>query len=1087
MNYETMIPDTKELTRSQLPAIKQLIKMGYSYLNPSKAKKLRGNKTNSVLLEDILLKWLSENNQINKRGKQLAFEYRKLQEAIRKLKSFSTAEGYMAANAKVYEMLTMGVNIQQSIDGDSKSYPVRFIDWENWENNVFHVTEEFSVLRDGMDAHYRPDIVVFVNGIPLVVMECKRPGGTGSKSPISLGIEQHLRNQQYDGIRSLYYYSQLLFSLSGTEGRYGTSGTSEEFWNVWKEVFLSAEEKCCYYQKLNDLLNKPLSIHEERAVYAHRESLKEDKNTESGQECLLFSLMQPKVLLDFVHNYILYDNGVKKVARYQQYAVINEALIRFSKLDRNGQRQGGVVWHTQGSGKSLTMVMLAQLIGRRKDLIPHGKIILVTDRVDLDKQITDTFKHCGIETRRATSGANLAELIGSKKKIVVTTIIDKFEKAVRNTKPDPSADIIVMIDEAHRSQYGGRFVAMQQLFPNACFLAFTGTPLMKDEKTKNKFGSYIGKPYTMEMAVADEAVVPLVYEGRMVPITANDRVFEAQVARVIGNLEEDIQVKLRDKVLTLSRLKCSDSVIREIAMDVSDHYVQNIKTSNPLAKAKAQLVAPSIAIAIKYAKYINEYNRVSCAVVVTETDNREGVQDILGGDDLKKEEKEFFLWVKREYGSTKTYTERITESFKQGDSPEILIVVAKLLTGFDAPCDTALYMCRNLKEHTLLQAAARVNRVFPGKDFGYIVDYWGNLKNWQDAKEMYTNLGDFEQEDLDRLKGTLTPVNELLRNLPECHDDLLSMFAQWGAKKGDYNSHSEVLAKEEYRERFYDALRIFAKFMKVALSSVYFVEHTPVVDIQTYKQDLKFFVELRKEVKFRYGDEMDISAFEYQLEQLMNQHVMPEGTTIELTGRVNMIDDEEFQKALEQVHGKAAKADAIASRQKKIIAIRMNEDVSFFKKMGERLKELIAEYREGRLGELEYLEQIQVFVSEMEDKKDGVGANERGVPIGLREHPSVLPFFRLSEDIWTDILNRDDFHAKLALKTEEVLYEVIYFDGRIRVDWSDNIDVINSFKQKLEDKLFVLLEPYEGKRVSWDNIDQYVSDVLRNIKATHRS
>ncbi|QZT37066.1 HsdR family type I site-specific deoxyribonuclease [Halosquirtibacter xylanolyticus] len=1087
MNYTTKsTPDTKELVRSQLPALKQLVKMGYRYLSPVEVMEMRGHKTSGVLLEGVLLEWLSANNHIVQRGDRYDFEEGKLREAVRLLKNFSTTEGYMKANAFVYDMLTMGVDISQTIEGDSKDRPLKYIDWDCWENNVFHVTEEYSVMRDGMDETYRPDIVVFVNGIPLVVIECKRPGGTGAKSPITLGIEQHIRNQQRDGIRSLYYYSQLLFSLSGTEGKYGTSGTPEEFWSVWKEVFLSVEEKQAYYQKLDALLSQPLELQEERAIYAQREYLKEDSGTASGQERLLYRLMQPKVLLDFIRNYTLFDKGVKKVARYQQYAVIGEAMLRIEQLDRNGQRQGGVVWHTQGSGKSLTMVMLAQLIARSSDLIPRAKIILVTDRVDLDKQITDTFKHCGIDTIRATSGIHLATLVKEKKKVVITTIVDKFENAVRNTKPDPSEDVIVMIDEAHRSQYGGRFVEMQRLFPNACFLAFTGTPLMKEEKTKNKFGSYIGKPYTMEAAVEDGAVVPLVYEGRMVPVMANDKAFEAQVERVIGDLDEEVQVVLRNKVMTLNRLKATDSMLREIAMDISDHYVKNIQTSNPQGKAKAQLVAPTIATALKYKRYIEEYRKVTCAVVVSETDNREGAQSVLSEGDLKAEEKAFFKWVKDEFGNMKNYTERITDNFKNGNKPEILIVVAKLLTGFDAPCDTALYLCRSLKEHTLLQAAARVNRLFPGKDYGFIVDYWGNLKNWQEAKEMYTDLGDLEKEDLERMEGTLTPVNDLVRDLPERHDELLRLFAQRGAKDRDYNSYSELLAEETLREKFYDALLAFSKLLKVCMASVYFVNNTPAEEIERYKKDLKFFVVLRNDVRFRYGDEHDYSSYEYQLEQLMNQYVLPEGTTIQLTKRVNLHDDEAYMKAYEARYGKAGKADVIASKIKKNISIRMDEDAAYYKNIGEQLKELVALYRADRIGELDYLDQVEQLESEVREKEAGMERADNGVPSSVREHPSVFPFFRLSEENWNDIQDRDGFHAALALKTEEVVFEKIYFDDQVRVDWVGNIDIENAFKQQLEDVVFDLLEPYEGKRVDWNRIDDYIREVLRNVKANHQ-
>ena len=356
----------KEDHISQIPAIQLLQKLGYTYLNPEQALELRGSKTTNVLLEDVLRKQLKEINSIKVSSTKTAiFSDANIENGILALKDVPMQEGYIAACQVVYERITFGKALEQSIDGDKKSFTLQYIDWQNIENNVFHVTEEYAVMRSGSKEHFRPDIVLFVNGIPLCIIECKRPD---MKEPVSQAISQHIRNQQEDGIRQLYVYSQLLLNVSTLHAKYATTDTKEEFWSAWKE-----EKKLLVENGQVRFDNEILEIAQEQL---------------SVQDEYIINLCRPKRLLELTKDYIVFESGkFKKIARYQQYFAIKKIIQRIQNIEQ-GKRKGGVIWHTQGSGKSLTMAMLARKIYQT---VRNPKIVLVTDRVDLDTQITETF------------------------------------------------------------------------------------------------------------------------------------------------------------------------------------------------------------------------------------------------------------------------------------------------------------------------------------------------------------------------------------------------------------------------------------------------------------------------------------------------------------------------------------------------------------------------------------------------------------------------------------------------------------------------------------------------------------------------
>ena len=490
---------------SQLPALQQLINLGYQYLSPAQAMTERGGRASNVLLENILRDQLKKINRIRYKGGEYLFSEENIQSAIQKLKTVQY-DGLQKTNEAIYDLITLGTALEQTIEGDSKSFTLNYIDWKNPANNAFHAVAEFSVERARSTETARPDIVLFVNGIPLVVIECKAPDTDAEQA-----VSQMIRNQGEEYIPRLFTYAQVLLAVNKNEAKYATVGTSKEFWSVWDELEDTERD-------VNACINKALSSGDKDALFSgefasarsHFDALERsgDRLVTEQDRCL-YSLCRPERLLELIFGFIVFDVGSKKIARYQQFFLVRTAMKRVKQKDNEGRRTGGIVWHTQGSGKSITMVMLARALSLDPELT-SPRMILVTDRKDLDKQLGNTFAACGLDKERATSGRNLIRHIKNRVGII-TTLINKFDKALSAEKyVDDSADIIVLIDESHRTNFGSLAARMRQMLPNACYIGFTGTPLLKEEKNSfARFGGLIEPHYSVRRAIEDKAVVPL--------------------------------------------------------------------------------------------------------------------------------------------------------------------------------------------------------------------------------------------------------------------------------------------------------------------------------------------------------------------------------------------------------------------------------------------------------------------------------------------------------------------------------------------------------------------------------------------------
>jgi type I restriction enzyme R subunit len=1072
-------PSFKEDHISQIPALQMLVNLGYTYLSPAEADRQRGSKTTNVLLEDVLRKQLKEINSIRVSAtKTSIFTDDNIERGILALKNLPMNEGYIAASEKAYNLLTLGQALEQSVDGDKKSFTLQYIDWKNISNNVFHVSEEFSVMRSTSKEHYRPDLVLFVNGIPLCIIECKRPD---MKEPLKQAISQHLRNQQEDGIRSLYVYSQLTLSIATQEAAYATNATPEKFWAKWQEKFSTDEEERNFTSKLKELKNQPLSLTVKEQLFSDRfkyvrqyfDALEQDEILPTEQDNYLFGLCRPERLMDIVFNFVLFDNGEKKVARYQQFFAIKKSMQRIKHVE-NGKRRGGVIWHTQGSGKSLTMVMLAQAIAMEPS-IRNPKIVLVTDRTDLDNQITGTFRKCGRFVENATTGQRLVELLENKSDAVVTTIINKFVAAVKKIdKALESHNIFVLVDEGHRTQHGTFNIDMQKTLPNACFIAMTGTPLFKkDKSTAEKFGGMIDA-YTVDQAVKDKAVVPLLYEGRLALQNVNASPIDTFFGMVSEPLTEYQKADIKKKFARNDHLNSAEQKMRMIAWDISYHFRDNWQGRTPF---KGQLVCDKKVNAIKYKEYLDEIGIVSCEVLISSIDEREGEDSAYE----KSSEKVNQFWKKMmdEHGNSKSYEKNIISRFKNQKDPEIIIVVDKLLTGFDEPKNTVLYLTRNLQSHKLLQAIARVNRIYPDKEFGYIIDYYGVIENLDDALQMYSSFEDFDEEDL---AGTMTNISDEIKKLPQKHSDLWDIFKTI-VNKRDAEAYQQLLKDEAIRVLFYDKLAAFAKGLKLALSSIQFHKEVEEKVINRYKDDLTMFLKLRLAVVERYSDEIDYKQYEGQIQKLIDTHITTEKIET-ITELVNIFDKGKFQQEVENTTGKAAKADKIASRTAKHITEKMDEDPAFYKKFSQMLRETIEDYEAKRISEAKYLSRVQDIMNNV------LAHTDNDIPEQLKERDVAKAFYgltveALSEKIQDNVI-RKEIATQTALQIDDLIQDAVLDKGKPIIDWQYKTNITGKLLIEIGDYLIDEVRDKYNVDLSFKDMDKIAEDCIEVAKLRYK-
>ncbi len=1017
-----------EINISQIPAIEVLKGLGYQYIASETADQMRGNHYN-LLLKDVLDKKLRELNSYEYKGVTFPFSDRSIQQAVRDLDEPLT-DGLVKTNEKIYETLMLGRSYTENLpDGSKKSFTIQYIDWDHIENNIFHVVEEVVVERMDGQGTARPDIVLYINGIPFAVIECK-------KSSISMeqGISQMIRNQGKDYIPQLFKFIQIVMSTNKNETKYATCFTPAKFWAVWNE-----ENE----QWLQNQLSK--------SVY-NRLPTNQDKN--------IISLFHPERLLELTRFFVLFDKNEKKIARYQQYFAIKEIIKTVEQTDKNGNRQSGVIWHTQGSGKSLTMVMLAKYL-LSVMVKQNPKVIVVTDRVELDKQIHRTFKHTRLKANRATSGQHLVNLINDNNADIVMSLVHKFDTAAGKQNPILSKDVFVLVDESHRTQYGELHIKMKQVFPNACYLGFTGTPLMKKEKnTMIKFGKLI-HAYTIADGVRDKSIVPLLYEGKMVEQTVNRKAIDHRLEMITRHLNEKQKEEVMKKWSQFERIASSDQRIKMIAFDINEHFLNNYKTQG--SHFKGMLATNGKEEAIRYLEAFEELGDLKCAVVISGPDTREGHQEVDGEPDNKVHK--FWNKMMDKYGNEEDYEDSIKDEFIHGDDLDLLIVVDKLLTGFDAPRAIVLYVDKPLKEHTLLQAIARINRLYEGKDYGLIVDYRGLLNKLDEALEMYSGAG-LENFDPKDIKGALHDVISVIGTLRHYHTELINIFIPV-KNKNDVEEYEVLLENEELRDHFYDTLSQFGRNLGIALESENIYNALGKEELNKYKKDLKFYQELRKSVKLRYSDTIDHKEYELKMQKLMDQYISAE-EIIRITNPVDILDEKGFEEELERLQSPRSKADAIRTRLSKRIETKWEENPSYYKKFSERIEQAIQEYRDKRISEAEYLSRMKEILNDYKTGQSGYS-----YPENIKKNHNAQAFFGAAVDTFGNVSESSESYqtiGDLALEIHKIVEE------HSKVDWHDNSKVHNLIAQELDDLLYDFYKK-NGMALDYDQIDKLIDSV----------
>jgi type I restriction enzyme R subunit len=832
-------------------------------------------------------------------------------------------------NMETYQLLRYGIKVREGVGENFVT--VHVIDWENPENNHFAIAEEVTVRGNRTK---RPDIVLYVNGIALGVLELKR-----SIVSVSEGIRQNLGNQKEAFIRPFFGTMQLVMAGNDTEGlRYGTTETTEEYYLAWKEPTLADAPRL------------------DRAI---------------------LQLCEKTRLLEMVHDFIVFDSGIKKSCRHNQYFGVKAAQ------DYVARKEGGIIWHTQGSGKSLTMVWLAKWI---REHVSNPRVLLLTDRTELDEQIEKVFKGVNEDIYRTKSGRDLLAELHSSEKWLLSSLVHKFGKVgtpdadktdvvgylaeMRSALPKdflPKGNLFVFVDECHRSHTGKLHEAMKELLPNATFVGFTGTPLLKVDKGNSigTFGKYI-HTYKYDEAVLDKVVLDLRYEARRVDqeLTSQDKIDEWFEERTLG-LTDVAKAELKKRWGTMQTLLSSRSRLEKIVFDILDDFYKKDRLAS--GRGNAMLVASSISEACQYYEIFRLQGFDKCAVVTSyepdalSTDTREYAtyQKMLDGKPVEDFEKE----AKRKF-------------IKEPGQMKLLIVVDKLLTGFDAPPATVLYIDRNMQDHGLFQAICRVNRIDgEDKEYGYIVDYRDLFKKIESAVADFTSaaLDGFDKEDVlgllkDRFsegKKDLDEALEVVRALCEPVAPPKDSAAYIRYFCGDVENPYALKDNELKRVKLYKSashlLRAYADLANDMAEVGY-----EAAEARSVANEVRHFEQVRMEVKLSSGDYIDLKKYEPAMRTLIDRYVTAkESEKLTAFDDMTLVDllvqkGETAVEALPEAVRKSedAVAEAIAGNVRKRIIDEMPTNPKYYESMSKLLSELVQRRKSEDIEYREYLQQV---------------------------------------------------------------------------------------------------------------------------------
>jgi type I restriction enzyme R subunit len=880
-------------------------------------------------------------------------------------------QGLYSANKTVYNLLKYSHPVPD-LDGENVS--VYYIDFENPANNNFAIAEEVTV--NTTYGSKRPDLVVYINGIAVAVIELKK-----SSVSVADGIRQNLTNQKPEFIESFFTTIQFCLAANTSEGvRYGTIATPEKKYLTWKQE--------AFRERLQELDENDLIIDEKSSTFS--EDLFES----------LYSLFNKIRFLDLIHNFIIFDNGKKKVCRYNQYYAIHRTYNRIQ-----GQKKGGIVWHTQGSGKSLTMVWLAKRLLLNN---PSRRILIVTDRDELDDQIEQLFK--GVEEKiiRTKSGRDLLNRLNSTEGTIICSLVhkfgrrggevsdddyEKFLKEIRDSLPpnfSVKGDFVVFVDECHRTQSGKLHKAMTALMPKAIFVGFTGTPLLKkDKKTSLEvFGSYI-HTYKFDEGVRDHVILDLRYEGRDVPqeLKSHKRIDEWFELKTKG-MTPIAKTKLKARWANIRTVYSSYERLKAIACDVIFDFEKDARLAD--GRGNAILVADSIYTACRFYEIFQSMGFKKCAIISSYTPNSGDLRtDTVSLDEETETFRKYQIYLKMvgiEEGDDTSRIDKKVEAFEKEakrkfvEEPanmKLLIVVDKLLTGFDAPSCTYLYIDKKMQDHGLFQAICRVNRLDDDtKLFGVIIDYKELFENVTDSMHKYTS-GAFEGYDDNDVDGlikdrtaeaekyfnkTLEEIETLCEDVkpPKDEADYIHFFCGENISWINDPEESEALAR--LRERFYllasRLVRAFAE-LKSQISSLPYTE----AEWTEKEKRTNDYVNLRQAIMQASGDFVDLKACEPDMRHLIDNYIAAGDSTkiVELddTTLLDIIELFKFDLTTGKKKVRESAAEKIENNIRRKIVDQININPAYYNKMSEILDQLIEERKNGLI---EYQQLLERYI-----------------------------------------------------------------------------------------------------------------------------
>ncbi|MEP5256163.1 MAG: type I restriction endonuclease [Winogradskyella arenosi] len=957
-----------EYIHSELPAIQLFQQLGYQYFNASQHDER--SAITEVLLKDRLLAaikrinpWINDNN---------------LNKAYTVLTSVNGAS-LMEINQKIWELIRGGTfTVKQIIDGEEVFKSVHFIDYKTPDNNDFLVVNQMS-FRNRVGGNSRPDLVVFINGMPISVIECKSPISSNAWNSAYSDLTEY-----QDLNEKLFHFNQICAGIWDEGGKYGAINSPQQFYSVFKT---SKEDT-------------------EIISLAKKE-----------QDKLIIALFKKERLLDIIRHFVLFEleegTTIKKLPRYQQLRATNKTIARLQA------GEGGVVWHTQGSGKSLTMAYVARKLQAPEYGFGNPTVMIMTDRKDLDRQITTTFNNVGFKNvNQASSVVHLDKLLRNDYGGIITTTIQKFQetdkdatattdqteleergdlmiekhlkdkKLIKITKElqkgkwveiereeieleelSKKENLYILVDEAHRSHYGFLASFMRTVLPNAKFVAFTGTPISKEDKsTLGEFygGNYIDV-YTITEAVADGATVELYYDEGIAKLDVKKEELDKEFEEKFGHFSEDKKDKLKSNALRTYQF--SKARINDISKHIIDHYRDKIFPDGH----KAMLVCSGRPQALKYQQALLElkaqgYHNFNSKVIMSIGSPKSDV--------IAKEYYETLEWNKHNPQAQRPTwivspeaIKDVTDNFKlpfgdegtteksgkkKYDNTAIIIVSDMLLTGWDAPIASCLYLDKPLKEHNLLQAIARVNRSKKGKDAGFIMDYNGISGYLLQALEIFS--GDIRPDDI------LKNINEELPKLEMNHTKLVDFFKPLKIDR-NYNRADYIDAAVRYiepinkRDDFKVLLKDFNKSVNIVL---------PNVKAMKYQGDFKLYneIKLRARNAFPDDDELKVSKDESKmLQSIIDEHLHSEGVERLLAEPISIIDKEKFKEEIMNA-SPATKELKMRNNLKHTIKVGMDKNPDFYKPLAQRLDELLKLKKDERITQLELL---KAFVDIQDD------------------------------------------------------------------------------------------------------------------------